>query len=986
MSTFKKSKLFKKLSKNDKKFNKFCADSSDSDCGPDSECEITPCDLNKDLITLKNTINALNSILNGNTGILNTINSTTTGTAGTVNTINSNLNNVSTMVNEINLKQKARFLIRASDIGTTGYTISQPGVYELVDDVVFNPSAPFNSTPITFIDGGGTGATGFAVVSGGVIRGVVITAGGSGYTTAPSITFGGTGTGATATATISGGAVTGVAVTAGGTGFSDTVVAAITIRSSNVNLILGDKRLAQFGVNPDGSVSGAQRPFTVGILIPDTIPSNSNQNAIGLESIYIDGDRSVIDGFSMYGIRVFAHTYDIRISNITVKNTAKLASKALRPFTNYFPHSFDLATTFGPSFGVGGIVFGESTTLGMGPNFFVDVPIGPGNNTNINRIRQIVLNNVACLDNFYTGLMIINSTDIEIDDSQFNETFSDDPGVPGIRGALCPAGASFDNWDQTAFVTRNGYIDPAVVNMSINNCTFNDTIMRGDFTTTLFLLSNYIANGVLDSISKNVVYTNCQFNNTTNTFVTTGANIVAGYRSSACEDTTFFDCNFDGTTSTGQVNGFHRSGTQGAGTPIGVRAKSARNTLLINCTANNNIQIANQVLPTPPVQTGMVAMGYQMAFVKNCTLLNCVAQDNIVNGPLDINGSSAGFFYIDAHAPPVSGDADEENIVMKKCIASRNGTMQGGSAFGVYFVAGQTGVLLDRVQRSVVIEDCESLGNIASVPTLTGGTQGIASGFFIDQNPDNTIDLNRSFPVSLINCKAYRNKGAPTIGTGATQLFSAGIFLRNALRHSITNCEVLDNIYGILLKNCNRCTVRDNRADNNVDLINLGTVGEGFTDVGIPGSIVTVALTAPNFGGTGYTSVPTISFTGGGGSGATATATISGGVVTTITITNIGTGYTSAPTVVFTGGSPTTVATATATVSLGTPLSPGISTSLFERNRAFANGTGTTHNGTNGNYNVVYTFGPVPTLPGSLTTGYPTSVNYVPSHNISIVV
>jgi hypothetical protein len=55
-------------------------------------------------------------------------------------------------------------------------------------------------------------------------------------------------------------------------------------------------------------------------------------------------------------------------------------------------------------------------------------------------------------------------------------------------------------------------------------------------------------------------------------------------------------------------------------------------------------------------------------------------------------------------------------------------------------------------------------------------------------------------------------------------------------------------------------------------------------------------------GGTGYTSAPTISFTGGGGSGATAAAEIGGGAVTKIYIQNPGTEFTSAPTVVFTGG------------------------------------------------------------------------------------
>ena len=54
--------------------------------------------------------------------------------------------------------------------------------------------------------------------------------------------------------------------------------------------------------------------------------------------------------------------------------------------------------------------------------------------------------------------------------------------------------------------------------------------------------------------------------------------------------------------------------------------------------------------------------------------------------------------------------------------------------------------------------------------------------------------------------------------------------------------------------------------------------------------------------GTGYSSAPTISISGGGGSNATATATVSGGKITAVTITNGGTGYTSFPTVTVSGG------------------------------------------------------------------------------------
>jgi hypothetical protein len=49
--------------------------------------------------------------------------------------------------------------------------------------------------------------------------------------------------------------------------------------------------------------------------------------------------------------------------------------------------------------------------------------------------------------------------------------------------------------------------------------------------------------------------------------------------------------------------------------------------------------------------------------------------------------------------------------------------------------------------------------------------------------------------------------------------------------------------------------------------------------------------------GNGYSTPPTITFSGGGGSGAAATATVSGGRVTSISVNNAGSGYTSSPTV-----------------------------------------------------------------------------------------
>jgi hypothetical protein len=77
-----------------------------------------------------------------------------------------------------------------------------------------------------------------------------------------------------------------------------------------------------------------------------------------------------------------------------------------------------------------------------------------------------------------------------------------------------------------------------------------------------------------------------------------------------------------------------------------------------------------------------------------------------------------------------------------------------------------------------------------------------------------------------------------------------------------------------------------------------------------PKSVDSVTIGA---GGAGYTSVPTVTFSGGGGFGATGHATTAANAVTAVIVDSPGVGYTSAPTVVF--GGPGTGATGTAVLT-----------------------------------------------------------------------
>jgi hypothetical protein len=67
---------------------------------------------------------------------------------------------------------------------------------------------------------GTTAATGTVTTTGGVISAPVITAPGSGYTSAPNVTVLGGGTGAVITATVVGGVVTALTLVSGGTGYT----------------------------------------------------------------------------------------------------------------------------------------------------------------------------------------------------------------------------------------------------------------------------------------------------------------------------------------------------------------------------------------------------------------------------------------------------------------------------------------------------------------------------------------------------------------------------------------------------------------------------------------------------------------------------------------------------------------------------------------------------------------------------------------------
>jgi FtsP/CotA-like multicopper oxidase with cupredoxin domain len=107
-----------------------------------------------------------------------------------------------------------------------------------------------------------------------------------------------------------------------------------------------------------------------------------------------------------------------------------------------------------------------------------------------------------------------------------------------------------------------------------------------------------------------------------------------------------------------------------------------------------------------------------------------------------------------------------------------------------------------------------------------------------------------------------------------------------------------------------------------------------------PPGVQTVGTITPTAAGSGYTTAPLVSFTGGGGGiNAAATATVAGGKVISFTVTNPGSGYTVAPGVVLTPVGGGTGAAGTATLGMTLPLQPKAIQELFELDYGRMNAT-----------------------------------------------
>ncbi len=215
---------------------------------------------------------------------------------------------------------------------------------------------------------------------------------------------------------------------------SGNATAAITINASKVTLFLDGHALIQQGFTDASDIPiyrgarkpSSQKPFVTGILISNVMQNSKDPQADGLHDIAIVGSGAIINGFSQYGIRISENSSRISVIDIAIKNCGTVASYYLHPESYYTREE-----PYGPAFGVGGMYVGDCRDLAVGSTH--------------NRVDNLLIANVDCLNNFLYGLCMVNVTNWYLGNSTFDGTFSDDP-------RLCDPRAAF--WDGDCFTGR----------------------------------------------------------------------------------------------------------------------------------------------------------------------------------------------------------------------------------------------------------------------------------------------------------------------------------------------------------------------------------------------------------------------------------------------------------------------------------------------------------------------------------------------------
>jgi hypothetical protein len=388
------------------------------------------------------------------------------------------------------------------------------------------------------------------------------------------------------------------------------------------------------------------------------------------------------------------------------------------------------------------------------------------------------------------------------------------------------------------------------------------------------------------------------------------------------------------------------SGNAIAGTAVDGAGLSSTGTLtLTDCTITGNT--LNETGATSALGVGGAGLWSSgTATLTDCTVSgNSVTEtgaDNLTSG-----GGGGGLLVAGGTATltdcTVSGDTVTVNyasadfggggLFVSSGTATLMGTTVSGNSVGGTGSGKSGGGLRIRAGATLTLAEC----------TVSGNTTGLSGGGLFNQGTATLTNCTVSGNSASSSGGGLVDQGTMTL-TGCTVSGNVATNNGGGLNCNIptsdiltlTDCTVSGNTAGasggglhdvvgtITLTNC---TVSANsaatggglHANGVANLTNTIVAGNtASTAPDVAGGTVTSATILSN--GSGYTSAPTVTISGGGGTGATGHAVLNYDYVLLISIDNGGSGYTSPPTITLSGGGGTGAA---ATANIGSIISLG---------------------------------------------------------------
>jgi fibronectin-binding autotransporter adhesin len=359
---------------------------------------------------------------------------------------------------------------------------------------------------VTFTNGGGTGAAGYATISGGAVSGIVVTSPGINYSTAPTVVLsGGGGTGASATApaptanTSGGMTFTGTGTTtlsAGNTYTGNTTVSNGTLLISGS--VAGNAVVGSGILNVSGSVAG-------GVTVNGGSLTVSGGSVSGTVTVNPGGDIAPSTGTFNSLVTLNAGSSAINLLDGTASTNTFQSGLALN---NGNQLSFDLGSAGSDQISVSGGAFAHSGTVSIILNAIASIASGTTYTIITDAANDIITTNgfvVGTTPSGYNAILGTSGGALTVTITQNAPSTAYWKG--GLGNAWNTVSGGNANWTTDAAGTVNTVFPPSsptAVTFAAAGAANFSTTLGGNFTInslTLSTANNIIIAGAANSLA-----------------------------------------------------------------------------------------------------------------------------------------------------------------------------------------------------------------------------------------------------------------------------------------------------------------------------------------------------------------------------------------------------------------------------------------------------------------------------------------------------